>query len=138
MTNLAHKRLAEGISAVLPLGWEYSAESADGFSTYCIEMTNGSCNVELELLNRRQLSPMDFISAYRFNLMKSLIGLDLNFDPLNKDFPLELIATKNSLIGKVVHILIPSDPVAHLSAMVQTEGDLAELRVIAQSITIDE
>ena len=131
-------QLAEGISAVLPPGWEYSAESPDGISTFSIQMTNGSCHAELEILNNRQIPSHEFVLSHRFDLMQSLISLNLKLDPPNKKFPLELLGSKDSIQGKVFHILIPTNPVAHLSAITATDSDLVEVRAIADSIKIDD
>lgn len=130
--------LGKGISAVLPSGWEYSAETLDGISTLSVQFTNGSCSAELELANNCQISPKEFVSTYRFNLMRMLVDLGFELEPLDTRFPFELISTGESIEGKVVHVLIPTDPVVHLSAITLNDGDLSELRLIIESIRVDE
>jgi len=130
--------LAEGISAFLPTGWEYTAESTDSIHTSGIEMSNGSCNARFELLNSAGMSGREFIDSYRFALMQGLSQLDVAFLPNNPLRPQELAATKEGVPGQIVHILVDTNPIIHISAIPVSDSDLLEVRLIAESITLDE
>ena len=137
MTGIAHGLVVDGVSAVLPHGWEYTAESDDGISCIGIDMSNGSCTARFELLNNRSLPAKEFISSYKFSLMQALVELGAHIDEVDSSHPGELSATKDGVAGRIIHIFHESSPVGHLSAITQSQSDLLELRLIAQSLAID-
>ena len=137
MAGIEKVVLAQGLSAVLPGAWEYFAESDDGIYTFAIGMRSATCNANFELLNNGSTPPKEFISAYRFSLMEGLVDLAAVIQPPDKKHPDELVATKEGIEGKIFHIFLPTNPVAHISAIYKSESDLLELRLIAQSIAID-
>ena len=137
MTDIVAGEVVSGVSAVLPGGWEYSAESDDGIHCIGIDMSNGSCNAHLELLNTHSLSPAEFISSYKFSLMQALVEIGAQIQPADKKHPDEVIATKEGLEGRIFHTFHPSSPVGHISAITQSQSDLLEVRLIAQSLAID-
>lgn len=137
MTEFTRSQLAEGISAVLPPTWQYTAESDDGIHTFAIAMQSPTCNANFELLNHGSLSPAAFISSYKFSLIQALVELGAQIQPADKKHPDEVIATKEGMEGKIFHTFLPSTPVAHISAIYQSESDLLEVRLIAQSLAIE-
>jgi hypothetical protein len=137
MTDIVAGEVVRGVSAVLPGGWEYSAESVDGVHCIGIDMSNGSCNAHLELLNTRSLSPAEFISSYKFSLMQALVEIGARIEEIDPRYPSELRATQDGVAGQIIHIFHPSSPVGHISAITQSQSDLLEVRLIAQSLAID-
>jgi hypothetical protein len=70
--------------------------------------------------------------------MESLTNLGVQIlepDPKHLD---ELIATKEGLQGRIFHTFVPTKPVTHISAIYQCESDLIELRLIRESIELNE
>jgi len=137
MTGILRTILAEGITAALPQGWEYSAESFDAISATGIDMSNGSCQAHFQLLNPKNQSANDFLSSYKFSLMQGLSELGVIFEAIDPRFPSELRATKEGVEGTIIHSFIPTNPVGHLSAIAKTPSDILEVRLIAESIQID-
>ena len=138
MSEITRVQVARGLSFILPGAWEYTAESDDGLITYGIGMRSSTCNANFELLNNGSASPKIFISNYRFSLMEGLIGLGAHIlepDPKKTE---ELIATKEGIEGKIFHSFLPTKPVAHISAIYQSQSDLIELRLIIESIELTE
>jgi hypothetical protein len=117
MTEFTRSHLAEGISAVLPPTWQYTAESDDGIHTFAIAMQSPTCNANFELLSHGSLSPAEFISSYKFSLMQALVEIGAQIQPADKKHPDEVIATKEGLEGKIFHTFLPSTPVAHISTI---------------------
>lgn len=138
MSEITRVLLAQGLSAILPGAWEYSAESDDGLVTYGIGMRSSTCDANLEILNNGSTSPKDFVSDYRFSLMEGLIGLGAHFLEPDPKHPDELIATKEGIEGKIFHTFVPTKPVTHISAIYQSPSDLIELRLIRESIELNE
>ena len=137
MSGLLRVKLAEGVMATLPTGWEFRAESSDNLHILAVEMTNGTCNAQFELLHNPLLNAEDLISTYLFNLMQGLDSLDVTFLDRDPKFPFELQASKDGITGTIVHIFKPTTPVIHVSAIAPTPSDLLAVRLIAESISIN-
>lgn len=137
MTEFTRSQLAEGISAVLPPTWQYTAESDDGIHTFAIAMQSPTCNANFELLNHGSLSPAAFISSYKFSLMQALVEIGARIEEIDPHYPSELRATQDGVAGHIIHIFHPNSPVGHISAITQSQSDLLEVRLIAQSLAID-
>jgi hypothetical protein len=137
MNEIKQVVLAQGLSAVIPSAWELFAESDDGALSYAIGMKSETCNANFELLNNGAVTPKEFISSYRFSLMQGLIELGADIHAVDSKYSDELIATKDGITGKIFHTFIATNPVAHISAIFQSESDLVELRFIRESIIVD-
>lgn len=137
MTDRERIEFACGVSAVLPDTWQYSANSSGDGLTKGISLTHGSTHANLELLNRHDLSVESFISEYRHLLMNELAQLNVEFENPPQKFPNEISGKVISGGGIITHILLPSDPVAHINAVTHDEDDLVEVRTIASSLIIE-
>lgn len=138
MTESLRTDLAKGLSAVLPASWEFTAELNDAMECFGIDMGNQSCKAYLELLGHGKQSPKEFISSNLFHLMRTLADIGVKFQEPNNDRAFEIIASKEDLSGKIIHIYIPESPVVHISGITQTQSDLDEIRCISNSIAIDK
>ena len=137
MPNLIRVKLADGVSASLPTGWEFRAESSDNLHIVAVNITNGTCNAQFELLHNPLLNAEDLISTYSFNLMRGMASLDVTFLDRDPKFPFELQASKDGITGTIVHIFKPTTPVIHISAIAPTLSDLLSVRLIAESISVN-
>ncbi len=129
--------LTEGISAILPEHWDYSAEADDQLLTHALLFSSTSIEAQLELLNPRDLSGKDFISEYRFTLLGELSDLSLSIKDFDHTFPNEIQAVDTLNQRIVIHILLPTEPVAHISAITTKEEEIIELRKFSESLIID-
>lgn len=137
MQKLLHVNLADGVTAVLPLGWQFHAESSDNAQVFAVKMSNESCNAQFELLYNPSFDSKELISTYCFNLMQGLSSLGVTFIARDPKFPYEIQAIKEGVNGTIIHIFKPTQPVVHVNAIGQSLSDITELRLIADSITVN-
>lgn len=130
--------LADGLTAVIPEGWEYCCESDGDFVVHSIGMLSTTCDANLELLNNFGINPKDFISTYSFKLMNELIDLGLSFQNHDPKYSDELVAIEEKTNSVVYHAFLSTSPVAHISAVCRDIEDLRDLRQIKDSIRIDQ
>ena len=137
MVNSLHVNLADGVTAVLPPGWKFYAESSDNLQVFAVNMINESCNAQFELLYKPSFDSKELIATYCFNLMQGLSSLGVTFMARDPKFPYEIQAVKEGVNGTIIHIFKPTQPVVHINAIGQSLSDITEVRLIADSITVN-
>lgn len=138
MSQSERFELAEGLTAVIPEDWEYYCESDGSLVVQAIGIRSANCSANLELLNHRDTNPRDFVSTYRFKLMSQLVELGLSFQNYDYKHSDELVAIEEKTNIIVYHAFLSTSPVVHISAVCHDIQNLEDLRLIKDSIRIEQ